>query len=82
MEWTEEIWLKQGRCSSALATMDITEGSQRQAHEDHQKYWAAREETPLFGSSSLLTCSCLYSPHKDTAILAHWTFDLCVCFGH
>ena len=47
MEWIEEVQLKQGRYGSALATMDITEGSQGQAHDDHQKYWAARGETPL-----------------------------------
>lgn len=52
-EWIEEVWLKQGRYSSALATMDITGGSQGQAHEDHQKYWAARGKTLLFGFSSL-----------------------------
>jgi len=41
MEWIEEAQLKQGGRSSAPAAMDITEGSQGQAHEEHQKYWAA-----------------------------------------
>lgn len=67
MEWIEKVWFKQG---SALATMDITGGSQGQAHKDHQKHWAARGETPLLGSSCLPSCSCFYSPHNDTPTLA------------
>lgn len=50
MEWIEEVWLKQGRCSSTLFAMDMPEGSQGQTHENHNKYWTERRETSLFGS--------------------------------
>lgn len=79
MELIEQVQLTRGRCGSALATTDITEGRQGWAH-DHQNCWAVREDTALLGSSSLL--SHLSSPCNDTSVLAHWTFVSCMCFGY
>lgn len=79
IEWIEEVWLKQGKCSSTLPATDMPEGNQGLRHENHNKYCVERRETPLFGSSSLSPRSCLYSPHNDTCILACWTLDSGVC---